>query len=223
VLDLAAARRFVLEGTRVTTTPLLPELPLHLATEVTPLWHATEAHLAAAGVAPPFWAFAWSGGQALARHVLDHPELVRGASVLDLASGSGLCALAAARAGAIAVTAVDLDPLAEVAIALNVDIQTPKMIAPRVIVGDATALDPAAHDVVLAGDVCYDAAMTAALWPWLSAAAAAGKRVLVGDPGRAYLPRDGYRTLATIEVETIDDVEGERRRSVRVLEVLARR
>ncbi|MDI3286150.1 50S ribosomal protein L11 methyltransferase [Polyangium sp. 15x6] len=206
----AEARRFIEENTAPCAPPLLPEIRLRLATEVTPLWRATEAFLQTHGIEPPFWAFAWAGGQALARLVLDQPELVRGKAVLDLASGSGLCAIAAARAGARRVVAVDTDPLAAVAITMNAEDAGATVEAH---VEDAlvrAGLPPWAEgaEVVLAGDVCYDAAMTRVVLPWLRERAAEGKVVLLGDPGRAYLPSEGIEEIARYRVPVIDDVEG---------------
>lgn len=205
-----AHRAFVLAQTTVLAPPLLPELLLHLATEVTPLWHATEKSLAEAGVEPPFWAFAWAGGQGLARHLLDHPALVRGRRVLDFASGSGLVALAAARAGAAHVVALDRDPLAAAAAALNAE-RLGLAIEPRLadVLDDDAALDEG-FDVVTAGDVCYDAAWAGRAVSYLRRHARAGALVLLGDPGRSYLPVEGLEEIARYPVRTIDDIEGRR-------------
>jgi predicted nicotinamide N-methyase len=206
----AEARRFIEENTAPNAPPLLPEIRLRLATEVTPLWRATESFLRTHGIEPPFWAFAWSGGQALARLVLDRPEIVRGKVVLDLASGSGLCAIAAARAGARRVVAVDTDPLAAVAIQMNAEAQGAAVEAHVEDMLAESRLPAWAEEaeVVLAGDVCYDAAMTRVVWPWLGARAAEGREVLLGDPGRAYLPAEGIAEIARYLVPVIDDVEG---------------
>ncbi len=205
------ARTFIRTSTAVAAPPLLPEIALHLATEVTPLWQATEAWLSARGLEPPFWAFAWAGGQALARLLLDRPELVRGEVVLDLASGSGLCAIAAARAGAARVVAVDRDPMAKEAIALNAVLNGAgvEAYAEDLLEGERLPAWAEGAGVVLAGDVCYDAAMTRAVLPWLRARAAEGARVLLGDPGRAYLPAEGLGEIARYRVPVIDDVEAE--------------
>jgi predicted nicotinamide N-methyase len=207
--DLAALSAFIEASTAVGAPPLLPELRLHLATDVTPLWHATERQLAEEGLEPPFWAFAWAGGQALARHLLDAPTLVRGKRVLDFASGSGLVAVAAARAGAASVVAVDRDPVSAAAVALNAALNG--------VYVEARCEDPCAHEdapawvtdaeVVLAGDVCYDHAMAPAVMAWLRRRVAAGARVLLGDPGRAYLPADGLVEMARFTVPTPDGVE----------------
>jgi len=207
---------FIEANTAVGAPPLLPEIRLNLATQVTPLWHATERELMASGIEPPFWAFAWAGGQALARTLLDAPELVRGRAVLDFASGSGLCAIAAAMAGARSVVAVERDPLAVAAIALNAERHGVSVEARLLdVLGRGEGPLPAwseGCEVVLAGDVCYDAAMTAQVIPWLRARVAAGARVLLGDPGRAYLPSEGLAEVRRIRVPLIDDVEAEAER-----------
>jgi len=206
----AEARRFIEENTAPCAPPLLPEIRLRLATEVTPLWRATEAFLRTHGIEPPFWAFAWSGGQAIARLVLDRPELVRGKVVLDLAAGSGLCAIAAARAGARRVVAVDTDPLAAVAITVNAEDGGVSVEAhvEDMLCGAGLPAWAAGAEVVLAGDVCYDAAMTRVVFPWLRARAGEGRTVLLGDPGRAYLPNEGIEEITRYRVPVIDDVEG---------------
>ncbi|TKC99906.1 class I SAM-dependent methyltransferase [Polyangium fumosum] len=206
----AEARRFIEENTASCAPPLLPEIRLRLATEVTPLWRATEAFLRTHGIEPPFWAFAWAGGQAIARLVLDRPELVRGKVVLDLASGSGLCAIAAARAGARRVVAVDTDSLAVVAITRNAEDGGVAVEAhvEDLLRGAGLPAWAEEAEVVLAGDVCYDAAMTRVVFPWLRARAGEGRTVLLGDPGRAYLPNQGIEEITRYRVPVIDDVEG---------------
>jgi predicted nicotinamide N-methyase len=201
-------RIFIRESTMVGSPPLRPDLRLHLATEVTPLWQATERQLAETGLPPPFWAFAWAGGQALARHLADVPALVRGRRVIDVATGSGLVAIAAARAGAESVVAVDCDPVALVAVGLNaalngVDIEARCGDPFR---GDEDAAWATA-EVVLAGDVCYDREMAPAALAWLRRRAAGGALVLLGDPGRAYLPAEGLAPVARYRVPTLDGVE----------------
>lgn len=196
---LAARRRFILANTAVMAPPHVPGIRLHLADEAHELWHRTEAELDGIGLPPPFWAFAWAGGQGLARHVLDHPASVRGLGVLDLASGSGLVAIAAAKAGAARVTANDIDPFCEAAVALNAELNAVTLaFDPRDLAAGAVPLPRA--DVVLAGDVFYDREMAAAMLPLLALLAARGARVLVGDPGRAYLPGDRLRQLSVHEV-----------------------
>lgn len=207
--DARDPQAFIRAFTALASPPLLPEITLHLATEMTPLWWATETWLQSTGIEPPFWAFAWAGGQVIARLLLDEPNLVRGRRVLDLASGSGICAIAAARAGAEQVIAVDRDVLAVHAITLNaqrngvvVEARAEDIVSPNI-------LPPWVRDcdVVLAGDVCYDAAMTAAFLPWLRARVADGARVLLGDPGRHYAPSQGIELLARYRVPASDDVE----------------
>lgn len=199
----AARAAFVATATRIGRPPLVPEIALHLADELTPIWQATEAALAQDGVDPPYWAFAWPGGQALARFVLDDPALVAGRRVLDLGAGSGIAAIAAARAGAAAAVAAEIDPLAAAAIAANAALNG---VAVTVALGDA--LDgPAEAEVILAGDLCYEARLSARLLPWLGAAAARGALVLLADPGRAYLPRAGLLPLARYEVPVSRELE----------------
>lgn len=188
---------FIRAHTAVLSVPHAPEIRLHLADEATALWRMTEEELAEAGLPPPFWAFAWAGGQGLARHILDHPGLVRGRRVFDFASGSGLVAIAAAMAGAAAVTANEIDPFGPAAIALNA---AENGVALSILAEDRIGDPLAGFDTVLAGDVFYDRAMTERVWPWLKALAASGRSVLVGDPGRAYRPAEGLVALATYSV-----------------------
>ena len=189
--------------------PLVPELLLYLATEITPLWQATEDWLAARDLAPPFWAFAWPGGQALARHVLDHHALVAGRRVLDFAAGGGIAAIACARAGAARVEAAEIDPLAFAAIGLNAALNGVTVHAAQgdVIVGAGR------WDLILCGDVCYEAPMTARILPWLRARARTAT-VLLADPGRAYLPRAGLSRLARYAVPTTRELEDREEREV---------
>lgn len=199
-----ARRAFVRRTTRLRRPEALPELALHLVDEVTPLWEMTEVELAQEGVPPPFWAVAWAGGAGLARYLLESPAVVRGRTVLDVATGSGVVALAAARCGAARVTAADVDPFCGAAVALNAEANG---LAVSFVARDLLAADPPGVDVLTAGDVCYDRAMTARFLPWLRTAAANGTLVLLGDPGRAFLPKDGLRPLASYDVETSVDVE----------------
>ncbi len=192
-LDRAA---FIRAQTRLLPVPHAPELRLHMAEEATDLWQKTEDELDAIGLPPPFWAFAWAGGQALARHVLDHPETVRGARVLDFASGSGLVAIAAARAGAAETTANDIDAFALAAIALNA---AANGVAVRAQGGDLVGQD-GGWDAVLAADIFYERDTAARVLPWLEGLAERGTRVLVGDPGRSYLDRSLLEAVATYDV-----------------------
>lgn len=179
---------FIRANTDLVAPPLVPEIDLHLASEAQPIWLATEADLDAYGLPPPYWAFAWAGGQALARYILDHPHEVRGRRVFDFASGSGIVAIAAAMAGASAVVANDIDPFALTAIALNADANGASIATePRDLIGAPLA----GYDAVLAGDACYEQPMADRTIAWLHDRAAADQSVLLGDPGRAYLPKTG--------------------------------
>ena len=198
-------RALVRRRTRLQRPPPVPELRLHLADDITTAWEDVERELAAGEIPPPFWAFAWAGGQVLARHVLDAPAEVVGRRVLDLATGSGLVALAARRAGAAAVLAVDVDPLAVAATRLNAAANGLALVAQC---ADLTGGPVPDVDVVLAGDVCYDREMTDRVLPWLRAAAARGVRVLLGDPGRHYLPQQGLVPVSEHEVPTTVELEG---------------
>jgi len=194
---------FVRQQTELAAPPLVPEIRLYLASAVTPLWRATEATLAAREVPPPYWAFAWPGGQALARYVLDNPVIVRGRRVLDFAAGSGLVGIAAAEAGAASMTAADIDRIAVAAIALNAEANGVHL---DVLHGDPIDR-PSAWDVVLAGDVCYEQPMAGRATAWLRRLAATGTEVLLGDPGRSYRPADGLVELARYRVPTSLDLE----------------
>jgi predicted nicotinamide N-methyase len=201
---LAGRRAFILENTRLQAPPHTPELTLHLADEVTPIWKLTEEALAEIGLPPPFWAFAWAGGQALARYVLDHPEVVAGKRVIDFASGSGLVAIAAMRAGAASVLAADIDVFCEAAISANADVNGVAVAFTQVNLLDAP---PPTADVLLAGDICYERPMAEAVMAWLAQGRAAGATVLIGDPGRTYFPKDGLVKLAEYQVPTTRELE----------------
>ena len=207
------ARDLVRRRTTLQAPPAVPELVLHLGEDITGAWEDLERELGQGAMPPPFWAFAWLGGQALARYLLDRPHEVAGRSVLDLATGSGLCALAALRAGAGPVRAVDIDEYAVVAAGLNAEANGLALQAEQADLLDAP---PPAVQVLLAGDVCYDREMTDRVVPWLRAAAASGTRVLLGDPGRHYLPQTGTRLLASYDVPTTRDLEGVLVKTVRV-------
>ncbi|WP_293855659.1 methyltransferase [uncultured Alsobacter sp.] len=194
---------FILSHTRPLPPPHTPELVLHVATEATPLWQKTEEELGEIGLPPPFWAFAWAGGQALARYVLDHPGEVAGRRVLDFATGSGLVAIAAARAGAARVEATDIDGFAVAAAGVNAAANGVEVHAT---LEDVVGLDRG-WDVVLAGDVCYERDMARAVTDWLGLLASRGARVLVGDPGRSYLPRERLEELAVYQVPTTRELE----------------
>lgn len=188
--------RFIRQNTSVLSPPHVPEIRLHLASEVHDLWLKTEEDLEAIGLPPPFWAFAWAGGQGLARYVLDHPEIVRGKRVLDFASGSGLVAIAAALAGAEEVLAADIDPWAKTAVRLNAALNTVSVsFTGEDLIGRSVDVD-----VILAGDVFYDSDFARALVAWFGVMAENGCLVLVGDPGRSYRPTEHLEALATYEV-----------------------
>ncbi|WP_086999926.1 class I SAM-dependent methyltransferase [Rhizobium sullae] len=187
---------FIRANTSLIAPPHVPEIRLHLASEVHELWLKTEEELVEIGLPPPFWAFAWAGGQGLARYILDHPETMQNKRVFDFATGSGLVAIAAKMAGAAAVKAADIDPWAETAVLLNA-------------VANGVSIDfdgadfvgqPVDADIVLAGDVFYDRVFANALVPWFERLASEGKEVLVGDPGRAYLPKERLEFCAIYQV-----------------------
>ncbi|MFJ6217342.1 class I SAM-dependent methyltransferase [Streptomyces sp. NPDC092296] len=194
---------FVRAHTRLAPAPYVPEVRLHQADEAIGLWERTEQY-GGVRMPPPFWAFAWAGGQALARHVLDRPQTVAGRTVLDLASGSGLVAVAAALAGAAAVTASDIDGFAAAATELNA---AANGVAVASRLGDLLDGDGAGAEVVLAGDVFYERPMAERVLPFLERARDRGALVLVGDPGRAYLPRDRFEALSVHDVPVVADLE----------------
>jgi predicted nicotinamide N-methyase len=204
--DVAA---FIAANTHLTPAALVPEVRLHLATQLTPLWHASEAFLQANDMAPPFWAFSWPGSEALARYISDHPELVRGKRVLDFAAGCGLAALACAQAGAAHVEAAEIDPLAAAAIKLNAGANG---LSVDVFLGDIVGAE-CRWDIILCGDVCYEAPMTRHILPWL-AACATRIPVIIADPGRKYQPARRGEMLAEITVPTSLELEDSRARQV---------
>jgi predicted nicotinamide N-methyase len=204
-----SSEAFIRANTAVASPPLVREISLHLATEITPIWQASEAWLQQSGIEPPFWAFAWPGGQALARYLLDRPGLVAGKRVLDFAAGGGIATIACARAGASSVEAAEIDPVAVACIRLNAAL-------------NGVAVTPLAQDVVgtecrwdliLCGDVCYEAPMTRHILPWLRRMAAAAE-VWVADPGRAYLPSTGLIPFARMTVPTTTELEDRTEREV---------
>ena len=199
---------FIRANTTLKAPPIVPEIKLHLAGEVMDLWRETEAQSAAlaSGVGdlpPPYWAFAWPGGQAVARYILDHPENVAGKTVLDFGAGSGLVAIAAAKAGASPVIAAEIDSLALAAIELNA-------------AANGVFIEPFENDIIgtngrwstiLAGDMCYERPLAERLTGWLRQLADGGVRVLLGDPKRNYFPQRGVELLATYNVPTSRDLE----------------
>ncbi len=194
---------FILAQTTIATPPLTPEIKLHLATEITPIWEASEATLAEMNLPPPYWAFAWAGGQALTRFLMDHPDWVKGKTVLDFAAGSGLSAIGAAKAGAAKVQAAEIDDFAIAAIGLNARING---VAIDLVREDVVGVEPR-WDVVLAGDVCYERRMAERVIAWFRALAGRGVAILMGDPGRAYLPQSGLLELARYQVPTSLELE----------------
>jgi predicted nicotinamide N-methyase len=196
---------FIVRNTRLQSPPHTPELRLHLADEVTPIWRLTEEDLGEIGLPPPFWAFAWAGGQGLARYLLDHPQTVAGKQVVDFAAGSGIVGVAAMRAGASRVLCADIDPFCRPATLLNAQANG--------VVLDFTGEDllaapaPAEAQVVLAGDICYQKPLAEQVMAWLAEARARGAVVLIGDPGRSYFKSHGLIKLAEYQVETTAELE----------------
>jgi len=202
---LEGRRDFIVANTRLQAPPHTPEMTLHLADEITPIWKLTEDALAEIGLPPPFWAFAWAGGQALARYILDEPALVAHKRVIDFASGSGIVAIAALKAGAKDVLAADIDPFCGAAIGLNAEVN-----GVASAFTDQDLLDarpPAWAQVILAGDICYEKPLAARVMAWLAAARAQGSTVLIGDPGRSYFPTSGLTKLAEYQVPTTRELE----------------
>lgn len=206
---------FIRAHTEVTAVPHAPEISLYLATEATELWSKTEEELGEIGLPPPFWAFAWAGGQALSRYILDNPQRVAGRRVLDFASGSGLVGIAAARAGAASVDAVDIDPFSASAITINathngvrLTVRSDNLLGAQH--DGAWTTDnwtDEGWDVILAGDICYERDLAARVIAWLEALADRGADVLIGDPGRSYLPRARLSQVAVYEVPVTRELE----------------
>ncbi|MFD1199055.1 class I SAM-dependent methyltransferase [Brucella gallinifaecis] len=204
-----ATRDFIMANTGLQAPPHVPEINLYLADEAHDLWHRTEEELATIGLPPPFWAFAWAGGQGVARYILDHPSVVAGKTVLDFASGSGLVAIAAMMSGAKSVIASDIDPFALPAIEINAEANS-VIVTPTLT--DLIGLDDG-WEVVLAGDVFYEKPLAERLTPWFSKLASRGARIIVGDPGRAYLPKERLEQLALYTVpvtRALEDAEVKR-------------
>lgn len=203
-----SGEHFVRANTLPGRAALVPEIELLLASEITPIWQASEDWLRESGTAPPFWAFAWPGSIALARFVLDHPDAVAGKRVLDFAAGGGLAAIACARVGAV-VEAAEIDPLAIAAIGLNA---AANGVAITAACGDVVGA-ACRWDLILCGDVCYEAPMTGHILPWLRRMAAEAA-VWIADPGRAYLPKEGLAPFATYRVPTTVELEDRTERVV---------
>lgn len=204
---IADRKAFIRANTRLKPVPHVPEILLHVAEESVPIWQKTEEELATMGLPPPYWAFAWAGGQALARYVLDHPESVAGKRVLDLAAGSGLVGIAAALAGAAPVTAVDIDAFTEAAIALNAEANNVYVDVIVLDMLDHPASDAPRYDVILVGDLFYERDTAARALAFVDRQAALGTHVLIGDPGRTYLPKERLTRLAEYSVPVTRELE----------------
>lgn len=205
---------FLAANTRLQPVPHAPEISLWLADEVTPLWRLTEEELGAIGLPPPFWAFAWAGGQGLARWLLDNREEVAGKRVLDFAAGSGLVGVAAMKAGAATALCADIDPFSAAAVAANARANGVHLAFTGADLLDAP---PPTVDVICAGDICYEQPLAGRVLDWLGRARAAGTRVLIGDPGRNYFPKDGGLTLlAEYAVPTSRELEDQEIKRTRV-------
>lgn len=202
--DEAAAQRFIAANTRALSPPLVPEIRLHLAEESLPIWQKTEEELGEMNVPPPYWAFAWAGGQALARYLLDNPAVVATKSVIDLGTGSGLTAIAAKRAGAAAVLAADIDALAVAAVRINAALNG---VAVETTTEDLLAARPRSADVVLVGDLFYERELAARVTAYIERAVAEGAHVLIGDPQRSYFPRGRFRLAAEYQVPVTRELE----------------
>ena len=213
----AAPASFIRRNTALHEPPLVPEVKLHLATEIVPIWQMTEDELEKSGLPPPFWAFAWAGGQALSRYILDNPDIVRGKTVLDFGAGSGLIGIAAAKAGAKNVLSADIDNFAVEAIRINaasngVDVQaTPE---------DLVGVKNRGWEVILVGDMCYERPLAERIETWLRRLAGEGVTVLIGDPGRTYLPKSGLEKLISYAVMTTRELEDTDVRNTSVWRVL---
>ncbi|HLY14669.1 MAG TPA: 50S ribosomal protein L11 methyltransferase [Candidatus Limnocylindrales bacterium] len=212
----ASSRAFILRHTRLRPVPGLEAIRLHLGDEALPLWHAVQVETGDPDTALPYWAFAWGGGLAIAHYLRAHSEAVAGRRVFDLASGSGLCAIAALRAGAAEVTANDIDPFSEAAIRLNAKANGVRVDFVR---GDILDEEPPHAEVVLAGDCWYEAVLAQRVTPWLRRAADRGSLVLIGDPGRRYLPTEQLAELARFEVRTTTELEDLALKQGRVFEL----
>ncbi|HEX7774931.1 MAG TPA: 50S ribosomal protein L11 methyltransferase [Parvibaculum sp.] len=208
---------FIRANTALHEPPLIPEIKLHLATEIVPIWQMTEEELEKSGLPPPFWAFAWAGGQALARYILDHPEIVRGKHVLDFGSGSGLIAIAAMKAGAASVLAADIDAFAAASIALNAQVNDVSVV---VTTDDLVGSANRGWDVVLIGDMCYERPLAERIEIWIRGFVAEGTLALIGDPGRTYLPKTGLDKLVSYAVKTTRELEDTDVRNTSVWKVL---
>ncbi|MDI2091252.1 class I SAM-dependent methyltransferase [Commensalibacter oyaizuii] len=201
--NFSAFENVITRFTALTKTDFVPEIQLYQANEITPIWQATESWLTHQNIDPPFWAFAWPGGKALARYILDNPKFVRDKKILDFAAGCGIAAIAAAKCRAGYVEVADIDPLAQNACALNAKANH--------IILDKNSNDvvgqPCEWDIVFCGDVCYEAPMTQHIWPWLKTCAQKGATVIIADPGRSYLPKKELTPICTYDIPTTTELE----------------
>jgi predicted nicotinamide N-methyase len=195
---------FVKANTALHEPPLVPEIRLHLASEIVPIWQMTEEELERTGLPPPFWAFAWAGGQALARYVLDNPQLVAGRSILDFGAGSGIVGIAAALAGAASVLCADIDPFACEVMKINSLVNAAAL---QVTSEDLIGTLDGGWDVVLIGDMCYEQPLSQRIEIWIHNLVGRGTLVLIGDPGRTYLPKTGLERITTYAVKTTRELE----------------
>lgn len=196
-------RQFILDNTLLHEPPLVPEIRLHLASEIVPIWQMTEEELAQNGLPPPFWAFAWAGGQALSRYIMDHSSVVTGKTVLDFGAGSGMVGIAALKANASSVFSADIDAFAIAACKLNAEVNKVSLL---VTCDDIIGSDQG-WDVVLVGDMCYEQPLSQRIEIWLRSLVARGALVLIGDPGRTYLPRHGMEKIVAYAVKTTRELE----------------
>ena len=203
-MSIADSAAFIRDNTRLQPVSHTPEIRLWLADEVTPIWRMTEEELGEMGLPPPFWAFAWAGGLALARYLLDHPEEAAGKRVLDFATGSGLVGIAAMKAGALHALGSDIDPFVEAAVHANVAANS---VAMGFTTADLLSGPPPEVELICAADVFYEKPMADRVLPWLRQAAERGTRVLIGDPGRTYFPKAGLVQLAEYQVPTTRELE----------------
>lgn len=208
---------FIRRNTALHEPPLVPEVKLHLATEIVPIWQMTEEELEKSGLPPPFWAFAWAGGQALSRYILDNPDIVLGKSVLDFGAGSGLIGIAAAKAGAKFVLSADIDNFAVEAIRINA---ASNGVTVEATAEDLVGVENRGWEVILVGDMCYERPLAERIEAWLRRLAGEGVTVLIGDPGRTYLPKTGLEKIVSYAVMTTRELEDTDVRNTSVWRVL---
>lgn len=195
---------FIRANTMLHEPPLVPEVKLHLASEIVPIWQMTEEELEKSGLPPPFWAFAWAGGQALARYILDHPETVAGKRVLDFGAGSGMIGIAAMKANAASVLSADIDPFAAASIRLNAEVNG---ISLNVTTDDIVGSANGGWDVILIGDMCYERPLAERIETWVHSLVDGGATAYIGDPGRTYLPKSGLEKIVSYAVKTTRELE----------------